>query len=91
MDVIKEGVDVEQFFTHFKGDFKGKSFALDCPPPPPPSWKLQVWWPVFEFHYYYHIAMGVGLGLVGLVRDWSGLTALPSPSSQRALETSPLP
>ena len=34
MDVIKEGVDVEQFFTHFKGDFKGKSFALDCPPPP---------------------------------------------------------
>ena len=23
MDVIKEGVDVEQFFTHFKGDFKG--------------------------------------------------------------------
>ena len=33
MDVIKEGVDVEQFFTHFKGDFKGKSFASDRPPP----------------------------------------------------------
>ena len=33
MDVIKEGVDVEQFFTHFKGDFKGKSFDSDRPPP----------------------------------------------------------
>ena len=33
MDVIKEGVDVEQFFTHFKGDFKGKSFDSDRLPP----------------------------------------------------------
>ena len=33
MDVIKEGVDVEQFFTHFKGDFKEKSFDSDRPPP----------------------------------------------------------
>ena len=33
MDVIKEGVDVEQFFTHFKGDFKGKSFDSDHPLP----------------------------------------------------------
>ena len=33
MDVIKEGVDVEQFLTHFKGDFKGKSFDSDRPLP----------------------------------------------------------
>ena len=33
MDVIKEGVDVKQFLTHFKGDFKGKSFDSDRPPP----------------------------------------------------------
>ena len=32
MDVIKEGVDVEQCLTHFKGDFKGKSFDSDRPP-----------------------------------------------------------
>ena len=33
MDVIKEGVNVEQFLTHFKGDFKGKSFDSDRPSP----------------------------------------------------------
>ena len=33
MDAIKEGVDVEQFLTHFKGDFKGKSFDSDRPRP----------------------------------------------------------
>ena len=33
MDVIKEEVDVEQFFTYFKGYFKGKGFDSDRPPP----------------------------------------------------------
>jgi len=33
MDIIKEGVNVEQFLTHFKGDFKGKSFDSDRSPP----------------------------------------------------------
>ena len=33
MDVIKEAVDVEQLFTHFKGNFKGKSFDWDRLPP----------------------------------------------------------
>ena len=33
MDVIKEGVDVEEFLTHFKGYFKGKTFDSDRPPP----------------------------------------------------------
>ena len=33
MDVIKERVSVEQFLTHFKGYFIGKSFDSDCPPP----------------------------------------------------------
>lgn len=33
MAIINEGVKVEQFFTHFKGDFKGESFDSDRPPP----------------------------------------------------------
>ena len=33
MDVIKEGVNAEQFLTHFKGAFKGKSFDPDRPTP----------------------------------------------------------
>ena len=33
MDVIEEGVNVEQFLTHFKGAFKGKSFDPDRPTP----------------------------------------------------------
>ena len=78
MDVIKKEVNVEQFLTHFKGDFKGKSFDSDSPPPP-----LRLCWTIFGFHFYYHIAMGVGRGLVALGRDWSGLTALPSPSPHR--------
>ena len=79
MGVIKEGVDVEQFFTHFKGDFKVKSFDSDRPPSHCVG-NLQVLCPVLGFHFYYHVAMGVGWGLVGLGGDWSGLTALPSPS-----------
>ena len=79
MDVIKELVNVEQFLTHFKVDFKGKSFDSDQPPSDRVG-KLQVLCPVFGFYFYYHIAMGVGRGLVGLGRDWSGLTTLPSPS-----------
>ena len=33
MAVINEGVRVEQFFIHFTGDFKGRSFDSDRPPP----------------------------------------------------------
>ena len=33
MPIINEGVNVEQFLTHFKGDFKGKSFDSDHPLP----------------------------------------------------------
>ena len=33
MAVINEGVRVEQFFVHFRGDFKGRSFDSDRPPP----------------------------------------------------------
>ena len=32
MAVINEGVRVEQFFVHFSGDFKGRSFDSDRPP-----------------------------------------------------------
>ena len=41
MDVIKEGVKVEQFLTHFKGNFKGKSFDSDRPPSLAQSAKLK--------------------------------------------------
>ena len=33
MDIINKGVNVKQLLTHFKGDFKGKSFDLDRLPP----------------------------------------------------------
>lgn len=33
MAVINEGVRVEQFFDHFRGAFKGRSFDSDRPPP----------------------------------------------------------
>lgn len=33
MVVVNDGVKVEQFFTHFKGDFQGTSFDSGRPPP----------------------------------------------------------
>jgi len=33
MAIINEGVKVEQFLAHFKGDFNGQSFDSDRPPP----------------------------------------------------------
>ncbi len=30
---IKYGVDISKFMVHFKGDFKGKNYDSDIPPP----------------------------------------------------------
>lgn len=31
-DFLKDGVDVQKFIKHFKGNFKGKSYNSDKPP-----------------------------------------------------------
>lgn len=78
MAIINEGVNVKQFLTHFKGDFKEKSFDSDRPPPI--VLENSVLRPVFGFHLYYHISVGVSRSLVRLGRDWPGHTTLPGPS-----------